>query len=66
MVSKKFKQAIKLHSKRQYELAWAGEVNPVVLSQIVTGYIRPKPGDDRVVRVGKILGLKPEECFTDG
>lgn len=62
-VSRKFKIAIKLDFRRQYELAWEAGINPTTLSQIVTGYIRPKSGDKRVIRVGSLLGLNPEECF---
>ena len=63
MISEKFKISIKLNPKRQYELAWEAGVHPVVLSQIVTGYIRAKYGDPRVIKVGALLGLNPEECF---
>ena len=63
MVSKRFKEAVKLSSKRQYQLAWDAGVNPTTLSQIVTGYVRPKLGDKRVIRVGRLLGLPEEDCF---
>jgi hypothetical protein len=65
MISKKFKIAVKLDSRRQYEIAWAADVNPTTLSQIMTGYVRPKAGDLRVIRVGKLLSLRPEEGFEN-
>lgn len=65
MISEAFKNAVKLSPKRQYELAWAAGIHPATLSQIVIGCIHPKVGDPRVVRVGKLLGLKPWECFVE-
>jgi hypothetical protein len=62
-ISKKLIQAIKLDERRQYEIAWAAGVNPTTLSQMITGYIRPKVGDRRVVRVGRVLGIDEKECF---
>jgi hypothetical protein len=63
MVSEKFKEAVKRYPQQQYQLAWEARVHPVVLSQMITGYIRPQLGDERVIRVGKLLGLRPNECF---
>ena len=63
MVSVKFKQALKLDPRPQYKIAWEAGLNPTTLSQIITGYIRPKFGDPRVVKVGTLLGLKLDECF---
>ena len=65
MVTKKFKDAVKLHSKKQYEIAWEAGMNPTTLSQIITGYVRPRFGDPRVIKVGELVGLKPEECFVE-
>ena len=63
MISKKFKIALKLDPRPQYSLAWEASLNPTTLSQLVTGYMRPKQNDERVVAVGRLLGLKPHECF---
>jgi hypothetical protein len=63
MVSKKFKIAVKLDSRPQYRLAQLAKVNPTTLSQFLTGYVRPKRNDPRVLRIGEILGLTPDECF---
>jgi len=64
MISKKFRDAVKLDHRKQYVLAWEAGVNPTTLSQIITGYVRPQDGDIRVIRVGRLLGLEPEECFV--
>ena len=64
MISKKFKETLKLDKRPQYKIAWQAGINPTTLTQIVTGYIRPKNGDPRVIRVGELIGLRPEECFV--
>lgn len=64
MVNRKLIEAVKLHPMPQYKLAWQAGINPVVLSQIITGYIRPAKGDQRVIRIGEVLGFMPDECFT--
>jgi hypothetical protein len=38
MVSARFREAVKLHPRPQYKLAWDAGMNPTTLSQIVTGY----------------------------
>ena len=65
MVSEKFRNAVREWRPKQYELAWKAGIHPVTLSQIVTGYIRPKPNDQRVLRIAKIIGLSPSECFLE-
>jgi hypothetical protein len=62
-ISRKFWTAVKLHPRAQYKLAWEAGVHPVVLSQILNGYIHPKKGDPRVTKIGGLLGLAPAECF---
>jgi len=64
MISKKLRNAVKLHPEKQYRLAWRVGMNPTTLSQFMTGYSRPKYGDPRVIAIGKLVGLKPEECFS--
>jgi DNA-binding transcriptional regulator YdaS (Cro superfamily) len=63
MVSKRFKEAVRAWRPKQYELAHRAGIHPVTLSQMVTGYIRPKFNDPRVLKVAKIIGLSPSECF---
>lgn len=66
MVSRELIKAIKLHPTPQYKLAWQADINPVVLSQIITGYVRPAEGDQRVVRIGRVLGFTEKDCFEKG
>ncbi|OEU62874.1 MAG: hypothetical protein BBJ57_03485 [Desulfobacterales bacterium PC51MH44] len=66
MVSQKLKIAIKLADEPSYKIAHKAGINPSTLSKIVCGIVKVKPGDSRVLRVGEVLGIKPEECFEKG
>jgi hypothetical protein len=63
-VSQKFFEAVKLANRPAYKIAWEAGLHPVILSKILHGYDRLWPNDRRVLAVGKILGLRPEECFS--
>jgi hypothetical protein len=63
MVSRKFIAAVKLSDTPAYKLAQKAGVDPVLLSKLIRGIIRPKPNDNRVIMIGALLGLKPSECF---
>ena len=39
-------------------------IHPNMLSKLVNGAIPIRPGDERVIRVGEVLGLSPEEVFA--
>lgn len=65
MISKKFTKALKLHPERHYVIALQAGIHPSTLSKLVNGIAKPKPHDPRVVAVGKVLGLSPDECFCD-
>ena len=66
MVSQKLKVAIKLADEPSYKIAHKAGVNPSTLSKLVCGITKVQTGDSRVLMVGKVLGLKPEECFEKG
>ena len=63
MISRKFKIAIKISDIPAWKIAYKAGVNPNVLSKIMSGALRVKPGDMRVINVGKLIGLDAEECF---
>ncbi len=63
IVSQKFIAAIKLNSLPAYKVAWLAGINPTVLSKLINGIERIKPNDPRIINVGKVLGIPPEECF---
>lgn len=63
IVSQKFITAIKLNPSPAYKIAWEAGVNPTMLSKLINGIERPKPNDQRIINVGKILGIPENECF---
>ena len=64
MVSQKLKVAVKTAGMRSYQIAHEADLHPSTLSQLINGIIPVKKNDSRVVKVGKVLGLKPKECFA--
>ncbi len=62
-VSRKFIETVKLADKPAYKIAWEAGIHPVLLSKIIHGYDRIWPNDRRVIAVGKVLNLKPDDCF---
>jgi len=65
MVSNKFKIAIKMAETPAWKIAFTAGVHPNVLSKIMSGAVRIKHGDARVIRVGEVLGLSEKDCFGD-
>ena len=63
-LSIRFKVKVKLNEKPAYRLAQIAEVNPNDLYKLMSGISRVKPGDERIIRIGKLLGLSPDECFS--
>ncbi len=63
MVSRDFKIAIKLADRPAWRIAAEAGVNANILSRILSGSLRVRRGDERVIRVGRVLGLSPEACF---
>ncbi len=48
---------------RMYRIAQLAGIHPSTLSRILNGIERIKENDKRVLAVGRVLGLKPEDCF---
>jgi hypothetical protein len=63
MVSRALIETIKLSNLRSYQIAQSADLHPSTLSRIICGIERVKPGDQRVVRLAKVLGLREEDCF---
>lgn len=63
MVSRKLIETVKLSDSKAYEIAQRAEIHPSTLSKILNGIEAVRPGDPRVLRIARILNLKPEECF---
>lgn len=64
-LSKKFVDALKLSSIPAYRLAWKAKIHPNTLSKLTIGYLRPKKTDQRLIRIGELLGLKESEIFEE-
>lgn len=64
-VSQKLIVAIKLNRKPAYKIAWDAGVNPTMLSKLINGIERPKFNDPRIIAVGRVLNIPPEECFQE-
>lgn len=62
-VSMNFKIAVKFCGLPQYRVAQKADLDPAVLSKIMRGSLKVQPKDKRVLAVGAVLGLKPEQCF---
>jgi len=65
MIRKPLKEAINLSSIPAYRIAQRSGMNPSTLSKIVCGISNVKNGDSRIIKVGKILGIKAEDCFQN-
>jgi transcriptional regulator with XRE-family HTH domain len=65
MVSKALKIAVLLNEKKAYQIAQEAGLHPSTLSKLLHGIEKVKPGDERVLRVAKVLNLDPRECFTE-
>lgn len=66
MISRRLRETVKLSDLRAYEIAHRANLHPSTLSRILNGIEDVKPGDQRVLRIAKVLGLKSEECFERG
>ena len=62
-LSRKFRIEVKLNETPAYRLAQLADVNPNELYKLMNGITKVRPYDDRIIRVGKLLGLRPDECF---
>ena len=65
MISQEWRAAVKLSPERGYQIAQKAGLHPSVLSKLLNGIEKPKLNDPRVLKVGEVLGLKPDECFEN-
>lgn len=63
MISRRLRETVKLSDLRAYEIAHRANLHPSTLSRILHGIEDVMPGDPRVLRIAKVLGVRPEECF---
>lgn len=65
MISRKLRDAIKTSDLKSYQIAHEADMTPSTLSRIINGIDLVKPNDPRVLRVARIVGLSPEDCFEN-
>lgn len=63
MVSQKLKNAVKTNLEPAYRIAQKANLSQSMMSQLLNGIVDVKPGDERVIRIGRVLGLEESECF---
>ena len=63
MISKELKAAVKLSNLKSYQIAQTAGLHPSTLSKIICGIEQVKENDDRVLRIGAVLGLPASHCF---
>jgi hypothetical protein len=66
MLSRTFIERIKLNPEPAYLIAHRAGLHPATLSKLLSGAERIKPNDQRVIAVGVVLGLAPNQCFAEG
>lgn len=62
-ISNKLKNAVKLSTLNQYTIAHDAGMSQSMISQLMNGIVIPQDNDERVIAVGKVLGLESEDCF---
>lgn len=65
MLSRRFIEAIKLSTTPAYRLAVKAGIHPTLLSKWIIGAQSVKDGDERLIHIGRLLGLQPDEIFED-
>ena len=62
-VSRQLFVAVRLSPRKGYEVAREAGLHPSVLSRLIHNAEPIRSMDPRVIRIGRVLGLGPEECF---
>ncbi len=63
MVSKKLIDAVKVSRERDYKIAQEAGMHPSLLSQLINNIFNVKDGDERVIAIGKVVGVEAKDCF---
>ncbi len=48
-----------------HQLAWRAGLTPNQLYKITSGVDRPDRFDPRIPKLAHVLGMRPEDCFTE-
>jgi len=63
MFAKIFLDKVEQAQITQNDLAKRGGFSRTQFSDLINGLHRPKMNDERIIKIGEFLGLKPDECF---
>ncbi len=64
-LSEKFRIALKSSPVRMYRLAQQAGLHPSTLSKFLNGIAPVKAEDPRLLRLGVLLGLRPDELLEE-
>ena len=62
-ISRTFLIELKMNPQPQYRIAQQAGLHPNLLSKLVNGAVPVQPNDERLLRVGEVLGLTAKEVF---
>jgi Helix-turn-helix len=61
--SRAFIIAVKLADRPAWRIAAEAGVSPTTLSRLMSGSLRARPNDSRLLRVAKVLGVPADQVF---
>jgi len=64
MISERLKHAIRNAGRPQWQIARAVGMHPVTLSNLMTGSRDAGLGDPRIIALGRLVDVSPDECFA--
>ena len=62
-ISKGLKDAVKLSTFNQYTIANRAGLSQSMMSQLLNEIAPHQEDDPRVIAIGKVVGVEPEDCF---
>ena len=62
-ISEKFRQAARISQVPLYRLALQCDIPPGRIYKVIRGIAPVHDGDQRIIALGRLLGLSPAECF---
>ena len=63
MISQELIKRFRLSHLKGYQIAQLAGLHPSTLSKLINRIEHPRKDDQRVIAVGRVLGLKRDECF---
>lgn len=63
-VSENLKKAVKRDDRPDYEIARLAGMGQAKLSQFINNMVVVHEKDPRVIAIGNIVGVNPEDCFA--